>query len=404
MALTCKRLFYGKYTWFPWGGNKMETKEELFNTIIVNVAAGPTHIYSALDDYFDPHEIDAGAGTVQRYGVINTLPPILQINISRVMYDRVKGAQFKIEHHLQLEDILYLDRYIESPDPDLLARRKQSWELKRQLAQLKARRAKLSSSYISIDTTSALKAASMFTNGVLLQNNELPFPTTPRSDSTTTTPIPDDLAGNIPGSLLHRAFNTRQQISSIDAEIAALEHQIRILFADLNRVAYRLHAVFIHRGTAAGGHYWVYIRDFMSDVWRCYNDSNVTLVEDPSRTIFAEDVPGQSGLHPATPNLLVYVREDSAQRLVRSVFRRLAGAAIAGPTVEMREVTAEMSDVKPQEERGDSGMLDVELVSVGAQGNGESVRVPVVMDQTGGQDEDMDVLNGVDADENQPTK
>jgi len=39
---------------------------------------------------------------------------------------------------------------------------------------------------------------------------------------------------------------------------------------------YELYAILIHSGNASGGHYYAYIKDFITGQWFCFNDQNVT--------------------------------------------------------------------------------------------------------------------------------
>lgn len=41
---------------------------------------------------------------------------------------------------------------------------------------------------------------------------------------------------------------------------------------------YELFAIMIHSGSASGGHYYAYIKDFESDDWYCFNDQTVSSV------------------------------------------------------------------------------------------------------------------------------
>lgn len=41
---------------------------------------------------------------------------------------------------------------------------------------------------------------------------------------------------------------------------------------------YELFSIMIHSGSASGGHYYAYIKDFKSGHWFCFNDQNVTMV------------------------------------------------------------------------------------------------------------------------------
>lgn len=39
---------------------------------------------------------------------------------------------------------------------------------------------------------------------------------------------------------------------------------------------YELFSIMIHSGSASGGHYYAYIKDFQSRLWYCFNDQNVS--------------------------------------------------------------------------------------------------------------------------------
>lgn len=89
-------------------------------------------------------------------------------------------------------------------------------------------------------------------------------------------------------------------------------------FAEYRHLAYRLHAVFVHRGSVSFGHYWIYIYDFKKNIWRKYNDSEVTEIQDPSE-IFQD----RQEQNPPTPYFLVYVNDTMKDRLVNPVCREI---------------------------------------------------------------------------------
>lgn len=41
---------------------------------------------------------------------------------------------------------------------------------------------------------------------------------------------------------------------------------------------YELFSIMIHSGSASGGHYYAYIKDFQTRMWYCFNDQNVSAV------------------------------------------------------------------------------------------------------------------------------
>lgn len=82
----------------------------------------------------------------------------------------------------------------------------------------------------------------------------------------------------------------------------------------MKKVGYRLHSVFIHRGQATFGHYWIYIRDFKNKLYRMYNDQTITEV--PESEVFNDNEDNA-----ATPYFLVFIREDLTDQMVASVVR-----------------------------------------------------------------------------------
>lgn len=42
---------------------------------------------------------------------------------------------------------------------------------------------------------------------------------------------------------------------------------------------YELFSIMIHSGSASGGHYYAYIKDFSNGEWFCFNDTSVTKVQ-----------------------------------------------------------------------------------------------------------------------------
>lgn len=133
----------------------------------------------------------------------------------------------------------------------------------------------------------------------------------------------------IPGDS-HSADDELLQV--IEEEITNVKSLISNQFSDLKALAYRLYAVFVHRGTVSFGHYWIYIHDIQRGIWRKYNDEYVTEVQDVSE-IF-QDTTDQN---PPTPYFLVYINDGLKERLVDPVCRDIA------PAVDL----AEMEGVEP---------------------------------------------------------
>jgi ubiquitin carboxyl-terminal hydrolase 25/28 len=136
-------LFYGKTISYITAEKGTRSKEELWSDIKVDVATGSRDIYAAIDGAFDVQKVFVDGETAEQYGSISKLPPVLQIQVQRVQFDPVKKASFKSTHHLELKEIIYLDRYMDSQKSELMNRRRECWAWKDKLRELEARKSEL---------------------------------------------------------------------------------------------------------------------------------------------------------------------------------------------------------------------------------------------------------------------
>ena len=137
-------MFYGRNKAHIEAKSGQRIIEEYFADIKVNVASGPRDIYSALDGAYDVQEVSLADGTFPQYTSIAVLPPVLQIHVQRVQYDKESRKMYKSDSHLKLRETIYMDRYLDSGVPDLLEKRRDSWRWKEELRRLEARRDALS--------------------------------------------------------------------------------------------------------------------------------------------------------------------------------------------------------------------------------------------------------------------
>ncbi|KAI9813536.1 MAG: ubiquitin-specific protease ubp2 [Thelocarpon impressellum] len=309
-----KRLFYGRSKAHIEAKSGPRTNEEYFADIKINVADGPRDIYTALDGAFDVQEVSLEDGSFPQYTSIAQLPPILQIHVQRVQYDKESKKMYKSDSHLKLRETIYLDRYMDSRDPSLLEKRRQSWKWKEDLRRLETRREALGGTDVDMSVPDMLHLTKHWLEDV-------------RSDDKS------DLTIKEPGmsvALADEAEGVRRELDEIDASIWDIQNKLESQFADLQALPYRLQSVFIHRGTATFGHYWIYIYDFQTGIWRKYNDGYVTQVADPQKEIYEQDAH-----YPATPYYLVYVQASRLAELVDPVRRELQQAPAAQQSVDM---------------------------------------------------------------------
>ncbi|KAK9367424.1 hypothetical protein V1509DRAFT_626600 [Lipomyces kononenkoae] len=331
----------------------VRTKEERFSHIIVDVAAGPRDIYDALGACFDVETVKLDGHPARRYVTLTQLPPILQIQVQRVQYDREQGRVFKSNAPLKFDSTIYLDRYMDSLPSDLLSgsdlnkRREEVWAWKEELQLLEKRKENLSTildKRNGLTTVQTLKATSdwllqvqgavtgisaavdlgkgpSLSDGSLLgQQDGVRYSAEDVDGSVLLTDIISDIQSEI------KVLD--DSIPELDRRIKELRTKINSQYADLKNLGYRVHSVFIHRGQATFGHYWIYIYDFAAKKFRKYNDERVTDVSDDEVLPFANDEFGQVGTtnfdnSAATPYFLVFVRENLTDTLLEAVKRIL---------------------------------------------------------------------------------
>ncbi|KAH8661378.1 hypothetical protein BGZ60DRAFT_84575 [Tricladium varicosporioides] len=318
---------YGANAVYLQKSQTLEKKVEAWaNLIVFPAPTGTRDIYEALDVVFDEQIVEIDNTTAAQHASIDKLPPILHIQIQRTAFDSVKQIASKNRNPVTFPETIYLDRYLDSEDPDstLMRRRRDAWKWKAKLKELEARQAVLQNSERGISVPDALLATREWVN--IVQEGECEDLEIP--------PL-------LPEQLEERISEIAEELEVISKEIAGLKQSLTEQFTDMRQYEYKLQAVFIHRGEAGGGHYWVYIYDFENDIWREYNDEHVTEVTD-RRRIF--DQQGGAG---GTPYYLAYVRSADRNELVKAVCREVKEA----PEVQEMETatswtnTTEKNDV-----------------------------------------------------------
>jgi ubiquitin carboxyl-terminal hydrolase 25/28 len=318
------------------------------SSIQLNVPTEPTTLYSALDDYFDPQVVTEGSEK-QQYRSIVELPPLIQINMPRIGFSKEKGA-FKSEAALRLEDELYLDRYCEGVQPDVLDRRRSAWGWRKSLAELKKEQKALNSTKIGLDGSTAVFETAKYLEELNEVNKELWALGEEELDSDS----------KLAQALKADATFQTARLTELDSQVRHLQDQLTGTFDDLKAKKYRLYAVFFHRGGPSSGHYWVSIHDFKNDIWRNYNDEIVTEVPTSQlQEIFYADK-WQHG----TPTFAVYVRDDLKDDYVQAVCR--APEEEAMPDLEMLDAPF----------NGNAGTVNpIELVKEGGNNEWDAERV-----------------------------
>ncbi|GAA5954026.1 hypothetical protein JCM21900_005384 [Sporobolomyces salmonicolor] len=286
-----KRTFYGlmrqKLVFDdPSTPDPIRTQEEPFFSLLVDVPPSSVDrdIYDGLDTVFDDAPVEIEGKSARRRISLVDVPPILQIQLQRVQYDREKQRIYKSNAHLTYPETIRMDRYLEVDETDAGAveKRERTNEKRELLGKTKARLAELTADQVNQsqqlkDTLShLLERASEFADLI-----------TPELAEETAT----------------EANDLEAEISLLRQRVIELRREIEQIWEEGEKAPYELVSVFIHRGTASSGHYFIYQRDSRNPRrWLKYNDSLITEVDRDE--IFRETTGDTNGY------FLVYCRKD----------------------------------------------------------------------------------------------
>lgn len=322
-----KNYFFADVTTVRSKDGKDTLKTDLQDTVAVTPKDRDQTLCAALDDEFGWSEAEPG---VYKYEFFEKLPPIQIFNARRLQFDPVAKRTVKNESHLALDQTLYMDRYMKSTkslsQDQLQDLRKQQWKLQEELRRLDSQRKALKETEFqhagkSIDLPTILEQTAAFAQFFKEEQSREDSVT----DESNVEPIPQ---------LRKRAEEIRSQIEQIEDRVGVLEKDINEVFANCKDHPYRLQAIFMHAGSASGGHYWIYIYDAQKQIWRKYNDENVTEESE-------QDILGKvDRMNPPTSTGIVYVRQDAVEELTEAVFRKLESATQTTDhtDVEMKDV------------------------------------------------------------------
>ena len=299
-------------------GVPSKPKELPDSSIQLNVPTEPTDLYSAMDAVFDLQQYEENSD-METYRSINSLPPVLQISLPRIGFDKQRGGTYKATEMVRLEDELYMDRYTDRAD--VLPRRKTCWGWRKQLQALSKEHKALSHGVTDLDAPTTLAEASNYIANLSSVNtllDEIDIPAIP---------VPDSL----PSLLSTEASTQQSRLRALSTEISSLQSNLTSHFADLKSHHYRLAAVFIHRGGPGHGHYWIYVHDFTHNLWRIYNDERV------EQFTKLGDIYEAKEWDQGTPTYAVYVEESRKGELVQPVCRQPEEEAKGWEDVQMGE-------------------------------------------------------------------
>ncbi|GAA5961224.1 hypothetical protein JCM3765_002875 [Sporobolomyces pararoseus] len=263
----------------------IRSQEEPFFSLLVDVP--PTSvdrdIYDGLDAVFDDTLVEIEGRSARRTVSLLQLPPVLQIQLQRVQYDREKGRIFKSNAYLKFPEEINLGRYVEVDETDRVAVHKRAliYTFRNELEYARERLAKLEK---NVNQPQQFKDALDHFASIREELGELLTPE-----------LSEDTA--------IEAQDLETEVKSLHKRVEDCRREMHLTWVDAPEYDYELRSVFIHRGTASSGHYFVYQRDSRDSArWLKYNDSVVSIVD--REEVFRETT------NDTNAYFLVYCRKD----------------------------------------------------------------------------------------------
>ncbi|OBA21664.1 cysteine proteinase, partial [Metschnikowia bicuspidata var. bicuspidata NRRL YB-4993] len=296
-----KRLFSGrtKQTITPLEQEKApRVSSERFFSLIINVGDHPRDIYDALDNYFGENVVKLEEGKVKMSATILKTPEILQFHVQRVLFDREKIMAYKSLEVIPFGENIYLDRYLDTEDSEVLSKRQEVFEWKTEISKLHEEKQDILQvdSDTKLSVIDSLKSTLKYLNVKVLEQEELV------------------IKQETIAVIQHQIELLNIRLQSINTRIDNLQQKISEQFKSYKKFGYTLFAVFIHRGEASYGHYWVYIKDPKRNIYRKYNDDSVTEV--PASEVF-----NFTETNTATPYYMVFVKDELINEYIEPLKR-----------------------------------------------------------------------------------
>lgn len=335
-------LFYGQYRSEGENEGRPIRSEERFGQYPLQVNGfGDLHesLEAAVTQEFEP-TVDARAPSGQQTW-FTRLPPVLVFELSRFQFNQAAGKPEKIHHRLDFPELLYMDRYMEYNKNITQSKREEVRRLQGERERLRKRLEK----YVSYGSGAkrmplcdVLQYTLEFVESRAAPDVEMASPSSgrPAAESSappgdpgdapqataasrsasgdTTQPSPRHVSDAelrvLQGCLRRWRAEVENDVKELQEGVCRLDSAIRDIYneASLRKVAYRLHAVLVHEGQAASGHYWAYVWCPRRCAWLKFND--VTVTEASWADLLKDSVGGR---HCASAYCLFYVDRNNKE-------------------------------------------------------------------------------------------
>ncbi|KAH8930296.1 cysteine proteinase [Atractiella rhizophila] len=300
-----KDLFYGRTVQElrftnPTKDEEPRIKEEEFFHLLVDVAEEGRDLYDGLDASFDESDVEIEGRTAQRSVMIKDLPPILHIQLQRVQYDRILKRTYKSNAHMAYSPTITMDRYctVDPTNNQAVERKERTRTLRKELDEQRSRLTRIKQGSKKPPITEVMK---LVYESLPKRNNPIELEC-----------IPD--VSRFLEHLMQEKIYLENEIQSTEKRIKELKDEIDEVWKSCHEADYELASVFMHRGEANYGHYFLLQRTFspdsespeLSSRWLKLNDSQVTEIPQKDVLEFPE---GTGSANAANPYFLSFVRK-----------------------------------------------------------------------------------------------
>ncbi|KAM7314595.1 ubiquitin carboxyl-terminal hydrolase 25 isoform X1 [Ixodes scapularis] len=307
-------LFYGRFRCEGESEGLRFSREEAFGQYPLQVS-GFSDIHESLEaatTNLEPEALTApGMRRLGQESWFTKLPPVLVFELSRFRFNQQLGKPEKIHHQLDFPEQLYLDRYMEYNKNITRSKREEVRRLKAEWERLH----KCLNKYIQygsgpkrvplqdvlqytlefVETKAAMHKAEDVEMGSPSSSLGLGSPSSsppdeghardqsPRS-SFDGGPRPRHVAEPelrmLQTCLRRWRTEVEHDVKELQDSMSRIQATIKDIYNEpsLLQVPYRLHAVLVHEGQAASGHYWAFVYCPRRSVWLKFNDVTVTEV------------------------------------------------------------------------------------------------------------------------------
>ncbi|KAL3213299.1 hypothetical protein MRX96_035533 [Rhipicephalus microplus] len=367
-------LFYGRFRCEGENEGRHFSREEAFGQYPLQVN-GFSDIHDSLEAATTSLEPESASTSPRRLGQetwFTKLPPVLVFELSRFRFNQQMNKPEKIHHRLDFPELLYMDRYMEYNKNITRSKREEVRRLKAERERLRRQLDKYiqyGSGPKRVPLQDVLQYTLEFVESKASQqrNEEAemgsPSSSSPPDEGLSRGESPRNLNDGpspqhvsepelrlLQSCLRRWQSEVEHDVKELQDSMSRIDATIRDIYTEpsLLQVPYRLHAVLVHEGQAASGHYWAYVYCPHRSAWLKFND--VTVNEVTWADLLHDSVGGH---HCTSAYCLLYVDRNN-----RDLFDGAKDSEMELPTDLAQYVEADNAAFRAELEKWDRDHSD----------------------------------------------